>query len=237
MDISTGNWFEYLREEVLTEGLRDIGLPERIVDFIENAMPNAPEKSKTYAGNQWKEWELNRGYVSRPQDFWVKWMEESFEDEIQVDNADGAATARTVTPYRVDRDVGPQKREAYDDETIEQNKKIAFVVHNVKAAIGKPCGTWRKSFMKATKALSKVGVPSEKVEKAKEFLQEFYISEFRRWWNHFDLLFSWLNSEPTNYELIKGKEVGEANDFAEEDMKSREDPENIIHTFEDGSYW
>ena len=131
MDISTGNWFEYLREEVLIEGLRDIGLPERIVDFIENAMPNAPEKSKTYAGNQWKENELNRGYVSRPQEFWVKWMEENFEDQIQVDNADGAVTARTITPYRVNRDVGPQKREMYDDETIEQNKKIAFVVHNV----------------------------------------------------------------------------------------------------------
>ena len=41
MDISTGNWFEYLREEVLTDGLRDIGLPERSVDFIENAMANA----------------------------------------------------------------------------------------------------------------------------------------------------------------------------------------------------
>ena len=32
MDISTGSWFEYLREEVLTEGLRAIGLPENIVD-------------------------------------------------------------------------------------------------------------------------------------------------------------------------------------------------------------
>ena len=237
MDISTGSWFEYLREEVLTEGLRDIGLPERIVDFIENAMPSAPEKSKTYAGNQWKENELNRGYVSRPQEFWVKWMEENFEDQIQVDNADGAVTARTVTPYRVNRDVGPQERMAYDEETIEQNKKIVFVVQNVKAAIGKRTGTWRKSFMKATKALSKTGVPSEKVEKVKEFLQEFYMSEFRRFWNRWDLLFSWLNSEPTNYELIKGKEVPEAHDFAEEDIKSREDPENIIHTFEDGSYW
>ena len=48
MDISTGSWFEYLREEVLTEGLRDIGLPESVVDFIESAMPNAPEKAKTY---------------------------------------------------------------------------------------------------------------------------------------------------------------------------------------------
>ena len=60
MDISTGSWFKYLREEVLTEGLRDIGLPERIVDFIENAMPNAPEKAKTYAGNQWKDHKRQR---------------------------------------------------------------------------------------------------------------------------------------------------------------------------------
>jgi len=242
MDISTGSWFEYLREEVLTEGLRDIGLPERIVDFIENAMPQAPEKSKTYAGNQWKELELNRGYVSRPQGFWVDWMKENFEDEIQVNILPGGGNmgeivARTVTPYRIDRDVGPQKREAYDEETIDQNKRIAFVVHNIKSAIGKPAGTWRKSFMKATKTLSKAGVPSEKVEKVKEFLQEFYISEFRRYWNQYGLLFSWLNDEPTNYELIKGQEVGEAHDFAEEDLKSREDPENVIHSFEDGSYW
>ena len=56
MDISTGSWFEYLREEVLTEGLRDIGLPESVVDFIESAMPNAPEKAKIYAGNEWKKY-------------------------------------------------------------------------------------------------------------------------------------------------------------------------------------
>ena len=54
MDISTGNWFEYLREEVLTEGLRDIGLPEFVIDRIEEAMPNASEKAKMYIGNNWK---------------------------------------------------------------------------------------------------------------------------------------------------------------------------------------
>ena len=54
MDISTGNWFEYLREEVLTEGIRDIGLPEFVIDRIEEAMPNASEKAKMYIGNNWK---------------------------------------------------------------------------------------------------------------------------------------------------------------------------------------
>ena len=239
MDISTGNWFEYLREEVLTEGLRDIGLPENIVGFIENAMPNAPEKSKMYAGNQWKTFDLNRGYVSRPQEFWVNFMGENFEDQIQVNTVpDGGTVARTITPYRVNRDVGPQNRVGYDDETIEQNKKIAFVVQNVKAAIAKPCGTWRKSFMKALKSLSKSGVPSEKVEAVKEFLQEFTISEFRRFWNSYDELFSWLNDEPTNYEMIKNEDdLNSAYNIAKEDLLNREDPEQVIHQFDDGSYW
>ena len=46
MSISTDNWIEYLREEVLEEELRESGLPEVIIDFIEEGMPYAPEKSK-----------------------------------------------------------------------------------------------------------------------------------------------------------------------------------------------
>ncbi len=62
MDISTGNWFEYLNEEVrLTEGVRDIGLPEYVIDYIEEAMPNASEKAKTFAGHAWKKQKLPRG--------------------------------------------------------------------------------------------------------------------------------------------------------------------------------
>ena len=212
MDISTDSWFEYLREEVLTEGVRDIGLPENIIDFIENAMPQAPEKSKMYAGNQWKKWELNRAYFSRPQGFWVDWMRENFKNQIQVNIIPGQGdmgeiVGRTVAPYDIHgrEDSPPEKRVMYDEETVDQNERIAFVVHNVKNAIGKPCGTWRKSFMKALKTLSKAGVPSEKVEKVKEFLQAFLISEFRRFWNSFGELFAWLNDEPTNYEMIKGE--------------------------------
>jgi hypothetical protein len=55
MDISTGSWFKYLREEVLTEGLRDIGLPEFVVDYLEDAMDNTSEKAKMYIANNWKE--------------------------------------------------------------------------------------------------------------------------------------------------------------------------------------
>lgn len=238
MDISTGNWFEYLREEVLTEGLRDIGLPEIIVDFIEEGMPNAPEKSKTYAGNNWKEHKLgNPGYIDSVQQNWLNQMERMFPDQIQLPRATHSpVAARTVEPYDASA-VRTTPRATYDDETIEQNKKIAFVADNIKQAWAKPAGTWRKTFMKALKALSKAGVPSEKVEVVKEYINEQMLGEWRTYWGRYNELFSWLNDEPTNYELIKGDDIDNAYNTALQDLENREDPDNIIHTFEDGSYW
>ena len=106
MDISTGSWFKYLREEVLTEGLRDIGLPESVVDFIESAMPQAPEKAKTYAGNEWKKYELPRNGRTFAQRNWGGFMERTFRNEIQdiapEDRPPGSVDnyrARTMTPY------------------------------------------------------------------------------------------------------------------------------------------
>ena len=240
MDISTGNWFEYLREEVLTEGLRDIGLPEIIVDFIEEGMPNAPEKSKTYAGNNWKEHKLgNPGYIDSVQQNWLNQMERMFPDEIQLPRAThNPVQARTITPYTIDGMVRePTTRVQYDDETIEQNKKIAFVADNIKQAWAKPAGTWRKTFMKALKALSKAGVPSEKVEVVKEYINEQMLGEWRTYWGRYNELFSWLNDEPTNYEMIKGDDIDNAYNTAMQDLENQEDPEQILHKFEDGSYW
>jgi hypothetical protein len=239
MDISTGNWFEYLREEVLTEGLRDIGLPEIIVDFIEEGMPNAPEKSKMYAGTNWKEHKLgNPGYIDSVQQNWLNQMERMFPDQIQLPRATHSPVqARTITPYSVSDNDMNAKRVNYDEETIEQNKKIAFVADNIKQAWAKPAGTWRKTFMKALKALSKAGVPSEKVEVVKEYINEQMLGEWRTYWGRYNELFSWLNDEPTNYELIKGDDIDNAYNTAMQDLENREDPDNIIHTFEDGSYW
>jgi len=241
MDISTGNWFEYLREEVLTEGLRDIGLPEVIIDFIEEGMPNAPEKSKMYAGNNWKEHRLgNPGYIDSTQQNWLSFMERNFRDQIQLPRATHSpVAARTVAPYDVHgmEDGPPEKRVVYDDETIEQNKKIAFVADNIKQAWAKPAGTWRKTFMKAVKALSKAGLPSEKVEVVKDELQRNMLAQWRTYWGRYNELFSWLNDEPTNYEMIKGDDIDNAYNTAMQDLENQEDPEQILHKFEDGSYW
>ena len=245
MDISTGSWFEYLREEVLTEGLRDIGLSEQVIDFIESAMATAPEKAKMYAGNQWKAHKIGTGFAATPKQHWVEFMRANFEDEIQINITPGATAAmgeivpRTMTPYTVDGMVRePTTRVEYDEEAVEQNKKIVFVVENVKAAFNKPCGTWRKTFMKAAKALSKAGVESEKVEKVKEWLQALMMQTFRSWYSRYSELFDWLNDERTNYEMIKNEDdINSAYNIAKEDLESREEPENVIHQFDDGSYW
>ena len=246
MDISTGNWFEYLREEVLTEGLRDIGLPESVVDFIESAMPQAPEKAKTYAGNEWKKYELPRNGRTFAQRNWEGFMERTFKDEIQVippedRSAAGNAPyrARTMTPYYVGGvDGKPVVRKEYDDEMIEQNKRIVFVAQNVLNVLAKPSAAWRKAFMKAVKALSKTGVESEKVEKVKEELAATMLREFKGWWYNYDKLFAWLNDEPTNYELIKGEDdINTAYNIAKEDLENKEDPDMVIHQFDNGLYW
>jgi len=242
MDTSTGSWFEYLRQEVLTEGLRDIGLPESIIDFIEDGMPNAPEKSKMYAGNNWKEHKLgNPGYIDSVQENWLNQMERMFPDQLQVtplepQHRESHFVARVMEPYDTSA-IRTTPREMYDDKTVEQNKKIAFVADNIKQAWAKPAGTWRKTFMKALKALSKAGVPSEKVEVVKEYLNEQMLGEWRTYWGRYNELFSWLNDEPTNYEMIKGDDIDSAYQTAMDDLENREDPDNIIHTFEDGSYW
>jgi len=246
MDISTGSWFKYLREEVITEGLRDIGLPESVVDFIESAMPQAPEKTKMYVGNQWKKYELNRNGTTYAQRSWEGFMENAFRNEIQVvppEDRSPASTsnyrARTMTPYYVGGvDDKPVVRKEYDDEMIEQNKRIVFVVQNIFNTLDKPMGQWRKPFMKAVKALSKAGVESEKVEKVKEELAATMIREFKGWWYNYDTLFSWLNDEPTNYEMVKDEEdIDEAAAIARADIEGGFKPDQVIHEFEDGYYW
>lgn len=171
MDFSTDSWFQYLHEEILTEGLRDIGLPEQIVDYIENIMPDAPEKAKMYVGNRWKERTATTRIRDEAQRYWLNFMERAFKDEVQFVPPDERSAAkqdefvrpRTMTPYYVGGvDGKPVVRKMYDDETVKQNERIAFVISNVANVYGKPAGTWRKVFMKATKALSKVGVPSGK---------------------------------------------------------------------------
>ena len=244
MDISTGSWFKYLREEVLTEGLRDIGLPEFVIDYLEDSMPDTSEKARMYIANNWKK---SRGgmagamTISTLQYEVVTFlMGDMFRDYIISNQPDQRErldpVARVAPPFSTNDPT--RKREAYDEERMEQNQRVAFVVTNIRNALDKPQGTWRKSFMKAVKGLSKAGLPSEKVESFKEYLRSLAGKNFHFWMNQYSELVSFLNDDPTNYELIKDEySIQDAQNKAVEYLANKEDPEFIIHTFDDGSYW
>jgi len=245
MDISTGSWFKYLRDEVLVEGLRDIGLPEFVIDYLEDSMPDASEKARMYIANNWKKSAgqmADATTVSALQYEVVTFlMYTMFIDDVTSDKPEGRErlnpVARTVEPFDINKGTNAP-RVSYDEEKIEQNKKVAFVITNIRNALAKPQGTWRKAFMKAVKALSKAGLPSEKVESFKEYLRSVAGKNFHFWLNGYSELVAFLNDDATNYELIKGEEdIYEAQKIAIEYLNNKEDPEFIIHTFDDGSYW
>ena len=244
MDIATGNWFSYLNENILTEGLRDIGLPEFVADYIEEAMPNASEKAKVYIGKNWKGSKgQTRGtfMITNLQYEMVDKLVRDYGDYV-IDTQQGPGQyedleARTVEPYDMSA-IRTTPRAEYSEERIKQGEQVKFVIQNLKNTVGNPMGTWRKAFMKAVKALSKAGLPSEKVEDTKEYLANFYQNNFDYWATKYTELIAFLNDDPTNYELIKGEEnTDQAQKIAVEYLENKEDPENILHTFDDGSYW
>ena len=244
MEIYTDNWFKYLREDILTEGLRDIGLPEFVVDYIEEAMPNASEKAKVYIGKNWKASKgQTRGtfMITNLQYEMVDKLVRDYGDYV-IDTQQGPGQyedleARTVEPYDPSA-IRTTPRAEYSEERIKQGEQVKFVIQNLKNTVGNPMGTWRKAFMKAVKALSKAGIPSEKVEDTKEYLANFYQSNFDYWVTKYSDLIAFLNDDPTNYELVKGEEnIDEAEKIAINYLENKEDPENIMHTFDDGSYW
>jgi hypothetical protein len=250
MDLYSDNWFKYLREDLVTEGLRDIGLPEYVIDYIEDAMPESPEKSKMLMGNLWKD---SREYAAPLRELQfdvVNYMIEEFHDYVIASKLSDAGRpididARTVEPFDINKGTNAP-RMSYDDERIKQGERVKFVIQNVKNGVEKPFGTWRKMLMKAVKALSKAGIPSEKVESAKETFNTMLQSRFRVWWNRYDMISAFLNDDPTNYELAKdamlndgsGKfDVDELLMLAQSYLENKEDPENVLHEFDDGSYW
>ena len=63
MSFATDKWFKHLHEEILTEGVGDIGLSEDNVNRIRMEMHEASEKARVWVGNALKTYRF-RGYVS-----------------------------------------------------------------------------------------------------------------------------------------------------------------------------
>ena len=131
MEIYTDNWFKYIRENVLAEGLRDIGLPEFVIDYIEDAMPQASEKARMYIANNWKQSKGGyRGAYTIPSlqyEVFSFLVSEYAQYVIQQDSPNKEAgmadiEARTVGLFDINKGTNAP-REVYDEERIKQNEQ------------------------------------------------------------------------------------------------------------------
>ena len=231
MSYATDKWFRYLREDVLTEGVRDIGLPEVVIDRIEATLPEASEKAKTWMGHQWKETSLHSIPVRG-------------QERGTTAHEFGHKLLNILSAY-TDEDAWetPALQEAEETELTpeDKRKRVLFVIKDLAYSEGvvtkKPMGQWPRAFKKALKNLSKLGIPSEVVEKAREQFHFLFVMTFEQFARMYGDVFTLLNMDPTNFEYIKGENIDEAVNTAEEYIQNQENPDQIIHTFDDGSYW
>ena len=230
MSLSSHNWFKYINEVRLNEGVRDIGLPEAIIDRIEETLPDAAEKAKTWIGNQWKR--QRTGDIDRVKTLLGLKVAKELIDNGVFEDADHVLDV--------------------DEKDSENLKKIKYQLQNLNRTMEGtvPLGKWKKAFGKILRNLSEAGVRSEVVENIQGLfdhaLRETYEIQF---YARYPQLFVLLNMDPTYYEEIKSIEavhgrdtntrhaVSEANSLAIEILGEIEDPDQVLMEFPDGSYW
>lgn len=207
MSFATDKWFKHLHEEILIEGLADIGLDENIQQEIMAKLPEASEKSRVWVGNSWKS-------LKGPRLSSYGWFEH-LSSKIYTERGKIFQT--------------PQEEGGYN---LVLNLLSVYTMQSV--------AKWPKAKRQFMKAVRKGGFSEEQ---AKQVLLDFKNLEMRCWrWfsSRIENVLTTLNQNPNNYEMIKSIPPGdyeEAEDVCLDYQLTREDPEQVIHTFEDGSYW
>jgi len=238
MDFATRNWFSYINENIrIDEGLRDIGLSEFVADAIEASIADAPESAKTWLGHMWKKTHLHQ-FVrpsNRIQEFRFNTMEPLLS---ALDYWTEFAKQEDLEVPRPEPQFESILKEG-ENWSTEKAKRTRFVLQNINKTIKDlPLGKWRKAFKKAVKALSKLGLNSETVE----FVQETLNLAITKAWLAFSSRFRdtlvFLNMHPDNIRILdQYQNMVDADNKAEEEIAEQESPDQVYHTFDDGSYW
>jgi hypothetical protein len=203
MSFATDKWFKHIREEVLTEGLADIGLDEMIQREIEAKMPEASEKGRMWVGAAWKSLDGKR--VSN-----YSWFEGYLRNTIM----------ERVRAFQVG-----------------QNNILLDLVN---AYTTQPVGKWLKAKRKFARNSLRFKVPNREISQT---IFDLKVLEQRTWgWfsSRIENVVITLNQNPNNYEIIKSIPPSDYQ-MAEQEcfdfQQTQEDPDQIMHVFDDGSYW
>ena len=237
MGYSSDKWFRYLKENVrLDEGVRDIGLTEMIADFIESALYDAPESAKTWMGHRWKKTHLHK-FMSSTQMQRLRF--ETIEPLLDV--------LKYYTAGTKQKDLDPPELDVQFESILKENvewseekaERTRQVLKNINRTIkDESLGKWPRAFKRAAKNLSKLGLKSEVVEFVQEVLQNTEDRAWKAFETRFRDTFTFLNLHPDNIRVLAHYELMvDADNIAEKELLEQEDPDQILHTFDDGSYW
>lgn len=231
---ATDKWFSYLNEEILTEGLTDIGLPETIINLIREHMPDAGEKAQTWFGHMWKKSTFETaddGVVLFPETLRNRWI------------------IRVAVPLR-------QAAELFQNESLskeERDQYLEFLDQNMRMWSDGFFGKFKKSISKTIPNLLRKlagdspqvdGEPvdrSQIIQKLEALMNEELLVNPFVWltrYDHTQNLIILLNQDPTNLEYVK-KAGGllEAGEIATKVIRELEDPAQIMKKYSDGYFW
>lgn len=208
MSFATDKWFKHLREEILIEGLNDIGLDETIKEEIRSDLPEASEKGRVWVGNAWK----------------------------SIDG--GAFIGYGWFTRHIKEEIAPLGKNFRGDEGNDIERNILWnLMQNYE---GQSPGKWPKLKRKFANTAKKKGFSEDDIQ---DLLYQFEQLDLKCW-NWFttrtENIFTTLNQNPNNYEMIKEIPPSDwmtAENVCYEFQMNQENPEQIMHTFDDGSYW
>tara|TARA_R110000851_G_scaffold242794_2_gene395328 strand:- start:1606 stop:4476 length:2871 start_codon:yes stop_codon:yes gene_type:complete len=171
-------------------------------------MPSASEKGRVWIGNAFKD--------TKPE-----WE---------------ALSAGNINPYYYD------DRREYEDKfgSYYQNQGFNILEELFYSVLSEKYSTTlkkRKSFIKSSK---KLGIDQKIANSILQFVDDHIDKSLTTFLSMIENVVLTLNQNPNNYEIIKGTPPSDWSSAEKECYKfqqSRENPEQIMHTFEDGSYW
>ena len=218
MSFATDKWFKHIREEILIEGLNDIGLTKDDVNRIRMDMPDASEKARVWVGNALKT-------------FYFKGMVSNLEISMERAKRNNQYYIVKLIQYALKH-----------KESFSIKKDVTFHLFDnvVRAYVDLPVKDWKKAKRSFVKQRDKYSATDDEFETALKRLRDVEEYAYQDFTDRIENVILTLNQNPNNYEIIKGTPPSDwfsAEKDCYEFQQNREDPDQIIHTFEDGSYW
>jgi hypothetical protein len=232
--------FKISEIEVLNEvNIFELGLPAGIAESIDSEMKDSSREAKVKVGQMWKNTRLSpRGSVWSQQIKGLREMVAGFINAVET----------TSLEYRrkhglLDQDAleDPERSKAYQ----ELSDKAGIIASNYKNTFNYATGA---DFMKAEKMAQrffKKGIngtlPQAKFKSDHEDLFEKSVS-----WladsltENYAPLFEYLNTDEhgNHLKMVKDKTfLQSALEIAVHELAGREDPDKIVHEYNDGYYW